>query len=475
MGQIICPHCGMAFTVDENEYSAIVRQVHDKEFEKEISSREKMLGVQHEQAVQLAVGQVKAELEAKLAQQQLEAEARIAQIQRDSESKLAEGERALAELRGRLESESQRHKAEQDLAVRQAVDAVAEDRLTMERQRDQALAEAEKKQTELDHQRQTFQAEIAHQKQTHETEVARLAAEMDQRDQARIVEFESRLKAKDEQIADREREIERVRDMKAQLSVKMLGETLEQHCEIEFNKLRATAFRNAYFGKDNDASEGSKGDYIYREFDDAGNEIISIMFDMKNEADESVNRKKNRDHFAKLDRDRKQKGCEYAVLVSLLERDNELYNTGIVDVSYEYEKMYVIRPQFFIPMITVLRNAALNAQEARAELALVRQQNIDVSNFEDSLNDFKEKFGRNYRLASDKFQKAIAEIDKTIDHLQKVKEELIGSERNLRLANDKADALTVKRLTKDNPTMRARFEALDENGRTVEAGEGAWE
>lgn len=271
-----------------------------------------------------------------------------------------------------------------------------------------------------------------------------------------------KLAAKDELIADREREILRIQDMKAQLSTKMLGESLEQHCEIEFNRLRPTAFPHAYFEKDNEVIEGTKGDFVFRDFDEEGNEIISIMFEMKNEADDSVNRKTNESHFKKLDADRKKKNCEYAVLVSLLEPENELYNAGITDVSYRFEKMYVIRPQFFIPIITLLRNAALSSLQYRKELALVRQQNIDVTNFEDQLADFKDKFGRNYRIASQKFQKAIEEIDKSIDHLQKIKDNLIGSENQLRLANDKAEDLTVKKLTRKNPTMKALLDEARE-------------
>ena len=285
------------------------------------------------------------------------------------------------------------------------------------------------------------------------------------------VELAERLKMKDELIADREREIERIQDMKARLSTKMLGETLEQHCEIEFNRLRPTAFPRAYFEKDNEVVEGTKGDFVFRDFDEEGNEIVSIMFEMKNEADDSTHRKTNESHFKKLDADRTKKGCEYAVLVSLLEPESELYNAGITDVSYRFEKMYVIRPQFFIPLITLLRNAALSSLEYRRELALVRQQNIDVTNFEDSLADFKDRFGRNYRIASDKFRKAIEEIDKSIDHLQKIKDNLIGSENQLRLANDKAEDLTVKKLTRKNPTMRALFD----EAREARAAEGASE
>ena len=273
--------------------------------------------------------------------------------------------------------------------------------------------------------------------------------------------YENELKSKDEMI-------ERYKDMKLKLSTKMVGETLEQHCETEFNKLRATGFQNAYFEKDNDAKTGSKGDFIYRETDEAGNEIISIMFEMKNEGDETATKHKNEDFLRELDKDRSEKKCEYAVLVSLLETENELYNTGIVDVSHKYPKMYVIRPQFFIPMITLLRNAAMNSLKYKAELALVRSQNVDITNFEDDINKFKERFAKNFDLASRKFKTAIDEIDKTIDHLQKTKEALLSSENNLRLANNKAEDLTIKKLTRGNPTMTAKFGELTDGNKTSE-------
>ena len=273
--------------------------------------------------------------------------------------------------------------------------------------------------------------------------------------------YENELKSKDEMI-------ERYKDMKLKLSTKMVGETLEQHCETEFNKLRATGFQNAYFEKDNDAKTGSKGDFIYRETDEAGNEIISIMFEMKNEGDETATKHKNEDFLRELDKDRSEKKCEYAVLVSLLETENELYNTGIVDVSHKYPKMYVIRPQFFIPMITLLRNAAMNSLKYKAELALVRSQNVDITNFEDNMNKFKDGFAKNYDLASRKFKTAIDEIDKTIDHLQKTKEALLSSENNLRLANNKAEDLTIKKLTRGNPTMTAKFGELTDVNKTSE-------
>ena len=288
------------------------------------------------------------------------------------------------------------------------------------------------------------------------------AAEKRQIETAHALEIEQARKSAQDLIRYKDEEIERLRDMKARLSTKMVGETLEQHCETQFNQLRATAFPRAYFEKDNDASDGTKGDFIFRECDEAGNEIVSIMFEMKNENDTTATKHKNEDFFKKLDSDRKKKGCEYAVLCTMLEPENELYNEGIVDVSYRHEKMYVIRPQFFIPIISILRNAALSALQYKTELAEVRNQNIDITNFENSMEDFKTKFARNYDLASRKFQTAIDEIDKTIDHLQKTKEALLGSERNLRLANDKAQDLTIKKLTRKNPTMKAKFAALKE-------------
>ena len=278
---------------------------------------------------------------------------------------------------------------------------------------------------------------------------------------AHELELAQAKKTTEELIRYKDQEIERLRDMKARLSTKMVGESLEQHCETEFNRLRMTAFPNAYFEKDNDASEGTKGDFIFRECDEMGNEIVSIMFEMKNENDTTASKHKNEDFFKKLDHDRKQKNCEYAVLCTLLEPDSDLYNTGIVDVSYRYEKMYVIRPQFFIPLITLLRNAALNSLSYKQELAVVRQQNIDVTNFEAKMEEFKTGFARNYDIASRKFQTAIEEIDKTITHLQKTKDALLSSENNLRLANNKAEALTIKRLTRGNPTMKAAFEEVD--------------
>lgn len=426
--EIKCPHCGEAFTVDESGYAAILNQVRDQEFQREVDARVSLAEKSREQEVALAVTKAEEALRAQIAE-------------RDGE---------LVNLKAQLSVQQQQASMETQIAVQRAEAAAKDAQVTVERERDDLRGKVERARDELEAQKTRAEAELA-----------RARAEA----QAQLAE---KLRAKDELIADREREIERIQDMRARLSTKMLGESLEQHCEIEFNRLRPTAFPRAYFEKDNEVVEGTKGDFVFRDFDEEGNEIVSIMFEMKNEADDSTHRKTNESHFKKLDADRRKKGCEYAVLVSLLEPDNELYAAGITDVSYRFEKMYVIRPQFFIPLITLLRNAALSSMDARRELALVRQQNIDVTNFEDQLADFKDRFGRNYRIASERFAKAIDEIDKSIDHLQKIKEHLLGSERNLRLANDKAEDLTVKKLTRKNPTMKA---LLDE-ARAAKEGAG---
>lgn len=433
--EIKCPHCGEAFTVDESGYAAILNQVRDQEFQREVDARVSLAEKSREQEVALAVTKAEEALRAQIAE-------------RDGE---------LVNLKAQLSVQQQQASMETQIAVQRAEAAAKDAQMAVERERDDLRGKVERARDELEAQKTRAEAELA-----------RARAEA----QAQLAE---KLRAKDELIADREREIERIQDMRARLSTKMLGESLEQHCEIEFNRLRPTAFPRAYFEKDNEVVEGTKGDFVFRDFDEEGNEIVSIMFEMKNEADDSIHRKTNESHFKKLDADRRKKGCEYAVLVSLLEPDNELYAAGITDVSYRFEKMYVIRPQFFIPLITLLRNAALSSMDARRELALVRQQNIDVTNFEDQLADFKDKFGRNYRLASERFAKAIDEIDKSIDHLQKIKEHLLGSERNLRLANDKAEDLTVKKLTRKNPTMKALLDearaAKEEQSEGVSEGE----
>lgn len=480
MNEIKCPHCGQVFTVDESGYAALLNQVRDHEFQRELNERISLAEKNREQDMALAVAKAEEELRAQIAQrdsqlaaqtEQFRAEAKDLQLAAQNEK--AELEKQLEALKAQLQSQASEADTARKLAVADALNAESDKLRAVEKERD-SLAQ----QLETQRQQASTETQLALQKQESTLKDARIAVERERdelraqviREQEALARIEAehkatlaeKLAAKDELIADREREILRIQDMKAQLSTKMLGESLEQHCEIEFNRLRPTAFPHAYFEKDNEVIEGTKGDFVFRDFDEEGNEIISIMFEMKNEADDSVNRKTNESHFKKLDADRKKKNCEYAVLVSLLEPENELYNAGITDVSYRFEKMYVIRPQFFIPIITLLRNAALSSLQYRKELALVRQQNIDVTNFEDQLADFKDKFGRNYRIASQKFQKAIEEIDKSIDHLQKIKDNLIGSENQLRLANDKAEDLTVKKLTRKNPTMKALLDEARE-------------
>ena len=480
MNEIKCPHCGQVFTVDESGYAALLNQVRDHEFQRELNERVSLAEKNREQDMALAVAKAEEELRAQIAQrdsqlaaqtEQFRAEAKDLQLAAQNEK--AELEKQLEALKAQLQAQASEADTARKLAVADALSAESDKLRAVEKERD-SLAQ----QLETQRQQASTETQLALQKQESTLKDARIAVERERdelraqvvREQEALARIEAehkatlaeKLAAKDELIADREREILRIQDMEAQLSTKMLGESLEQHCEIEFNRLRPTAFPHAYFEKDNEVIEGTKGDFVFRDFDEEGNEIISIMFEMKNEADDSVNRKTNESHFKKLDADRKKKNCEYAVLVSLLEPENELYNAGITDVSYRFEKMYVIRPQFFIPIITLLRNAALSSLQYRKELALVRQQNIDVTNFEDQLADFKDKFGRNYRIASQKFQKAIEEIDKSIDHLQKIKDNLIGSENQLRLANDKAEDLTVKKLTRKNPTMKALLDEARE-------------
>lgn len=428
MQEIKCPKCGEVFQVDESGYSAIVQQVRDKEFSKELKSREAQFELEKDNAVQLAKLAIEKDLSEKLIQKdseiaKLKADITTEQISKKSEisETIAQKDKEIVELKNKLASFDK----DKELELTKLVN---------------------KMNTELS-EKDTCIAKLNNEKEL--TQKESQLKEQSLKDQ-----YEEKLRFKDEEIA-------RYKDFKAKLSTKMVGESLEQHCEIEFNKLRATGFQRAYFEKDNDAKTGSKGDYIYRESDPEGGEFISIMFEMKNEMDSTSTKKKNEDFLKELDKDRREKKCEYAVLVSLLEPENELYNSGIVDMSHRYPKMYVIRPQFFIPIITLLRNASLNSLEYRKELAVIKAQNIDVSNFEAQMNDFKEKFAKNYELASRKFKTAIEEIDKTIDHLQKTKEALLSSENNLRLANNKAEDLTIKRLTRNNPTMEAKFAELN--------------
>jgi len=428
MNQIKCPHCGKEFTLNDEGYLNIINQVKTKEFNQEIHQRLEQLKLQNQKDVQIESAKVEASFVQKLTQKEQELQALKEKVNSSEQAKslaILTAEEKLKEKLRQQESFIQQLQAK--------IDGVLKDK-QLETQ--QVLSKKDQELVELAN-------KIKLEKQQAELEKASLKSRYDEQ-----------LKQKDEAIAF-------YKDLKTKLSTKMVGETLEQHCEYEFNRLRALAFPHATFGKDNDAQSGSKGDYIYRETDDQNTEIISIMFEMKNEQDETATKKKNENFLKELDKDRNEKKCEYAVLVSLLESDNELYNNGIVDMSHIYPKMYVIRPQFFIPIITLLRNASLNALKYKQEAALMRRQNIDITTFEDDLNSFKQAFSKNYELASRKFGDAIEEIDKTIKSLQKTKEYLLSSENNLRLANDKADSLTVKKLTKNNPTMKAKFEALE--------------
>jgi hypothetical protein len=420
MNEIICPNCKKAFKVDEAGFADILKQVRDHQFEEELQKRLQLAETEKVNAVKLVEAQLRSVLQDGLSKKDYEINELKAKSQNELAALAAQKQTEISDMRAKIENAEVVKK----LSVTEAVKEI-------EKERDQLINSLRNKEM----QQQLLEKSLNE-------------------------KFSAELKTKDDIIKLREEEIVLRKDMKLKLSTKMIGETLEQHCEAEFNKLRATGFQNAYFEKDNNASGGSKGDFIYRETDGAGNEVISIMFEMKNEGDETATKKKNEDFFRELDKDRTEKKCEYGVLVSLLEVESELYNVGIVDVSYKYEKMYVVRPQYFIPIITLLRNAALNSMKYKAELNLIRNQNIDITNFEDDINTFKEGFAKNYDLASRKFKTAILEIEKTIDHLQKTKDALLSSENNLRLANNKADDLTIKKLTRGNPTMSAKFDNL---------------
>jgi hypothetical protein len=453
MNEIICPHCSKAFKIDEAGYADILKQVRDHAFEEQLQERLTLAEKEKDSALALARHQAQSEMQ--------KAEAAKEKEIQELQSKLEVGEAA------------------QKLAISEALKVV-------EKERDSLLSDLKQAKSENESATQLIEARL-------NQEIQQLKSKLDATDTSKqlaitqavsVVErerdklqhklsqadlekqaSERSLKDKYEtQIKDRDDAIERLRDMKARLSTKMVGETLEQHCETEFNRIRSTAFPRAYFEKDNDASSGSKGDYIFRDVDENDTPIVSIMFEMKNESDTTATKKKNEDFLKELDKDRNEKGCEYAILVSLLEPESDLYNSGIVDVFHRYPKMYVIRPQFFIPMITLLRNAAMNSLEYKQELALVKAQNIDITNFESDLDTFKTAFAKNYDLASRKFQTAIDEIDKSINHLQKTKDALMSTDRNLRLANDKAQDVTVKKLTRKNPTMKAAFEQLEDKG-----------
>lgn len=431
MNEIICPHCTKAFKIDEAGYANILKQVRDQEFKNDL--QEKLDSFNREKEVEL-----------KLSKSNIESDYKESIARKDNELLRLKNEKdkELSDLKNKMEldiiqlnSKISNFETQKKLAVTEAV-------VSIEKERDEFKNSLKNK---------DFEFKIT--------------------ENSLKEKYENELRSKDEkyefELTSKNEMIERYKDLKSKLSTKLVGETLEQHCEIEFNKIRATAFGNAYFEKDNDARTGNKGDFIYRELDEFGNEIISIMFEMKNKEENSTTKAKNESFFQKLDKDRNDKKCEFTILVTLLEEDNELYNTGILDVSHRFSKMYVIRPQFFIPMITLLRNAAMNSIKAKAELALVKSQNIDITNFEENINAFKTGFAYNYDLASRKFKTAIDEIDKTIDHLQKTKDALLSSENNLRLANNKADDLTIKKLTKGNPTMTAKFSDL-KNSNSIE-------
>lgn len=527
MNEIICPHCGKAFKVDETGYADLLKQVRDKEFDAQLHERLELAEKQQDDAVELAKAKLSTELKAEtqekeatikelkvlleagkteqqfavtnavttvekerddllnqLKQAKQETQNAFEQAERDKASAVELTEQKVSSV---LRTEFQEQKAiiqelkaqldagrtVQELAVKDAVTSLEKEKSDLANQLQQVKADGEnatklagiEKQQELQELKGQLEAKEISQKLAITEAVSVVEKERDtlkhNLDQAALEKQVAEKAITDQyevRLKDRDGEIERLKEFKAKLSTKMVGETLEQHCETEFNRIRSTAFPRAYFEKDNDASSGSKGDYVFKDNDETGTEIVSIMFEMKNENDTTATKKKNEDFFKELDKDRNEKGCEYAILVSLLEPENELYNSGIVDVSYRYEKMYVIRPQFFIPMITLLRDAAMNALSYKNELALVKSQNIDVTNFEADLEDFKSKFGRNYDLASRQFQTAVSEIDKSISHLQKTRDALLKSENNLRLANDKAQDVTVKKLTRKNPTMSEKFE-----------------
>lgn len=513
MNEIICPNCKKAFKVDEAGFADILKQVRDRQFDDELQKRLKIAENEKESAVKLAEAQLKNALTKDIA----EKDRQIAELKAKNELELTEQlskkEAEMAEMKAKIENAENEKKITVTEAIRQIEkerDELANDLKNKAAEKENAVKFLEaqlqlslqealtKKDREIMELKAKNELELTERLSKKEAEMAEMKAKIEntemekkllvtesiqkiekERDEllnslknketeTQLLEkslnekFNAELKTKDDIIKLKDEEILLRKEMKLKLSTKMLGETLEQHCETEFNKLRATAFQRAYFEKDNDAKSGSKGDYIYKETDDAGNEIISIMFEMKNEGDETATKKRNEDFFRELDKDRNEKKCEYAVLVSLLELESEYYNTGIVDVSHRFNKMYVVRPQFFIPIITLLRNAAMNSIQYKAELALVRSQNIDITNFEEKMNKFKDGFARNYDLASRKFKDAIDGIDKTIRELQKTKDALLSSENNLRLANEKTEDLTIKKLTYNNPTMKAKFDALEE-------------
>jgi hypothetical protein len=470
MNDIICPHCHKAFKIDDAGYADILKQVRDSDFDRQLHERLALAEQDKRNAIELLKARVAGEMQKAAAAKDAEIHELKARLDAgDMERRLA-----VAEALGAVEKQRDALAGELDQARHDKQNALklAEARLANELQRAAAAKDTEILQlkSRLESAETVRRLAVAEALGGVEKERDELRSSLERAQLERRLGEQSLKERYETQVKDRDDAIERLRDMKARLSTKMVGETLEQHCETEFNRLRATAFPRAYFEKDNDARTGSKGDYIFRDTDDGGTEIVSIMFEMKNESDRTATKNRNEDFLKELDKDRIEKGCEYAVLVSLLEPDSELYNGGIVDVSHRHPKMYVVRPQFFIPIITLLRNAATNALKYKSELALVKAQNVDVTRFEDELETFKAAFAKNYDLASRRFHTAIEEIDKSIDHLQKTRDALLGADRNLRLANDKAQDVTIKKLTRGNPTMAAKFAEL--KGREGEGGEG---
>ena len=449
MNTIKCPKCGETFKVDEMSYNAIVTQIRNNEFDKEIREREKQFSTEKNNAVTQAILESKSNFDKQLADRQLEIERLKNQLN------AIDNERDMAIDKAVLATKNDLNKQLTDVAKQ-----LSEKQLEIEQLKNAYIQQLNEKDIKISEMVANTKSEINRVAQEKDNKILQLTNQLSSIDKDFQLQ-QQELKSKYEtQLKLKDAEVEQYKDFKARLSTKLLGETLEKHCEIEFNKLRALGFQNAYFEKDNDTRTGSKGDYIFKAFADDGTEIVSIMFEMKNEADMTATKRKNEDFLKELDKDRREKNCEYAVLVSMLEAEDELYNSGIVDMSHRYPKTYVIRPQFFIPIITLLRNTASKSLEYKKELDLIKNQNIDITNFENEMDDFREKFGRNYRIASEKFKTAIDEIDKSITHLQKIKDALIGSENQLRLANDKVEDLSIKKLTKNNPTMQAKFDEL---------------
>ncbi len=460
MQEIKCPKCGEVFQVDESGYAAILKQVRDKEFDKEIRRREEDLKKERDTAIELTAVQTREEMDKVIADLRAKLQLSDERAKRELEKAVDEKDKEIVQLNDQIEQVKAKAELVLQKEIRSRDDTIHELQNSLNQAKSERELNEERLNGQIEHVK--VEAELALQKElrSRDDTISKLQNSLELAKSERELNEGKMKELHAEELRLKDEEIAQYKDFKARQSTKMVGESLEQHCETAFNLLRAGMFRSARFEKDNDAKEGSKGDFIYRDFTPEGIEFISIMFEMKNEMEETAVKHKNEDFFKKLDSDRKKKKCEYAVLVTLLEADSELYNAGIVDVSHLYEKMYVIRPQFFIPLITILRNAAENSVKYQRELKTIKEQNVDVSRFEDELLDFQTKFGNNTRLAKEHFDGAIEEIDKTINHLQKIKEELLSTGRQLRLANDKAQDLSIKKLTSGNPTMQAKFAEL---------------